>query len=773
VTPFTFNVVPKHTIHMEKLTIDIALRRWSEFIHTSDYRVMRDLVSSAFNEQDGERFIKAEFIQSQVFRDSVFKYLLKMDRHNATLFDKKGVIINPDLFLNEYFNSPFAAFMVLSAAREMEYEANATDAPEIRKYDPAKISFLTVDDDIIQKLITPFVYKPHLAFQNYFTCCLFVSYENLVKWCTALTRTIKTMEEQIEFLSKSKNLRDKHISRFLRYNLSSLDRRGNLQAGVFLSHHAAERPNEYESDPTSEEFRAAQEDCCSWLARKLRPLLTEEILEHQSTTPIDSAIGNLLYKQGADLHERVRNMVLLGYIGDKFKKKSEVMYFVERVNKLFQDNGRSPYAFFRTAGRRVMHYKKPEWIYSPTDSVFNAQNNAYTKGVQFRARLVYAEGQYFKALFKRPADILKNIFFKLTKTNSTDASYNHRKVRRIGELTWRYDMFDDRVDDLSKSGCLTATDAVGWDRTIAFSNMKSGYIFLRKIVPDLPECEYFELIERADTIIPDRLSGDIKAFAYHSADSVIASGEAWVTAKNNAVHTIMYYIALHICTGLSWDDIYNKFQTGEWILCVHGDDLLRWFGTDKSLYYKIDEWFKVHTGVHNEYELVPVFLKKYVDPDLCDATDFGGAIRNILGEYPKNFSAVTAMGVLSRLASSHSKMSHEYLDSLLNIVLRIIGEERYITMTYEQGLSDAQLRLQRIAPLLSARATQFRQELESFYYSNYESLPDTLATLYGQEKVDYVNSEYAKNLHGKTIEQLTDMVCELQQQIFDNAKYRV
>jgi len=62
--------------------------------------------------------------------------------------------------------------------------------------------------------------------------------------------------------------------------------------------------------------------------------------------------------------------------------------------------------------------------------------------------------------------------------------------------------------------------------------------------------------------------------------------------------------------------------------------------------------------------------------------------------------------------------------------------------------------------------------LESFYYSNYESLPDMLATLYGQEKVDYVNSEYAKNLHGKTIEQLTDMVCELQQEIFDNAKYR-
>lgn len=750
------------------LSIEEATLAWKRFIKTREYADGVRLLQQAIKELEGEKYIDPSFVLGPIWRDYVFDTLLGISPFDERFFTRDKTISDAAGFLKAYLRTPLAAFLVLTMARPMKLFVHVT-ATNIRHYSAQELYDIHIPAYLKEKLVTPYKYAPQRAFENWFTCQLFLRPEALFSWDTILLNLDYKLKSAAEDAKKRERY-DEYC--YYTAMADSFSLRGHTQGQPKASHNCIERPNQYSKDPINDDTKRQIHEAATYLGRLYRGRLQyhKEILEHQSTTPIDSAIGNWLYEPNSDTKTRVESMVMLGLLGDKYHKPDQVKYIRQRFKETAVRAGYDDFSITRTSGQRVMlKGGKPEWVNDATEPFTSCPFDTYTVGVIFRLRLIWAESQWIKSLFKRPADILKNLSFKLSDWASTDAALVEKKLTLIGQRCYREGLFA-YIEKEGDYACLCATDAHGWDRTISFSVMETAYTLLREAVPDLDANNYQDLLAECDTIIPERLQIRTNVQAFRTGKKIVASGESYVTAKNNAVHSSLYFAALRWASGLTFEQIRHKLESHEWILCIHGDDLCRYLGPNKDLYFKVDE-FLTKCGIDIGYEKVPVFLKRFVSPFGELTADWGSGIKNFVGEYPKAFQVVTEVGALARLKRSIAVHERHMWQPVYDAYCDICGIPRVVPGAIEAQEMKASERLQKVALKLGERATMFRHDLETLFYTNYEQMPNQiLDTIYGGLKIDYVKSEFAQMYTSWSLEQLVDAICTKQQQIF--SKYR-
>lgn len=746
------------------LTIDAARTIWSNYTRTPDYKRAAQLYYGAITRHSDGASVIEQNAFSRAMKDSAFDsfFPLKMRDTNA-LFAKLEERVPLDDFLRALEKAPYTAYLVLTSAKPITVSTDDLQSVQnnVRQFDSDYLRRVNLPNAYTQKQINPYRVKLSDILNDIANVGFFCN----PKLLTELTDTLLAFEKVVHGAETDQRLAA-DVRDLAHITATSFDKRQRLFGTPRLFSVTWQSPHLYRrqrlDDDTTASLMRAVHGLSRWVKANV-PKYTK-----QSTVPLVSAIGSILYDPGTSPENYVRDRVLLGWYGYKYNRLEDLMFLAERVGKCFSRRGFDNPFFYRPSGIRAMHARKKWPIIGVDTDVTNITVMGWTLALQARLRLIFPENQVIKLAFKFAADTLKDALLKHFGPTWVDLVQTDNALRAISENYYKSKLWQDGL-------CLCATDASGFDSSESKPLQDIMYEFMRITWPELPCSDAYQILHAMQLLIPNCMASNAFSYAYDLDGQMTASGEVFVTAKNNLLHALMYIAAL---SDYYHEDPYkiccDLHKGKRFILKLMGDDNARWLGDDPKVYAFVDKFIE-KCGIVNAYEQGTMFLKRMYLPSLRAFTvDYGSLAKNLSGEYARQLNVVVGLGATARAMRGDS-VTLPWTDAfrrILNVYLR--SSELPVINSWDKKSLENQMRhyeqllVAHMTPAM-LQSTDMRHILESMFYSNGEQWPtEQMEGIYGMYLVNITEKAAEFKLLNASREQLADLICDRQEEVLDH-----
>jgi hypothetical protein len=742
------------------LSLDEARATWSSYTHTDDYkRAARLYMASARHFDDGAITIEPSAFARAVKDSSFDSFFPLAMRDTKRLFSSRDGAIDYDTFLQALHKSPYLAYVALSSGKEIVVSAEDLSSVQqaVRPFESDYLRRVNLPDAYTQKQLNPYRVKLSDILNDICNIGFFCNSQLLFELADALVELEHTLDVCTK-ASKERDIRDLAI-----ISLASIQKRQRLFGTPRLFSVTWQSPHLYRKEHLDKDIEDALLNACKGLSKWVK--LNVPKYTKQSTVPLVSAIGSVLYDNGASPEDYVRDRVLLGTYGYKYNSRADLDYLNEQVGKVFREFGYDNPFLLRPSGIRAMHARKKWPIIQADTPITNIRIVAWTLALQARLRLIFPENQAIKLAFKFAADTLKNALLHGFGPCNVDLQHTDNALRRIAENYYSSDLY-------KEGECLCATDASGFDSSESKPLQNIMYEFMRMTWPELKCSDAYEILNEMELLVPNTMRSDTFSYAYKLDGQMTASGEVFVTAKNNLLHALMYIGALSVYYSMDPYAVCMELDKGQrWILKLMGDDNCRWLGPDRAVYEFVDK-FIARCGIVNAYESGTMFLKRMWLPSKKAFTvDFGSLAKNLSGEYPRITNTVVGLGACARLLRGDD-IELPWTDAFRR-VLNVYAKGAQIDQfnDYRRSVVTQTMRkferllLNHLTPAM-LESTDLRHLLETMFYSLGEQWPsEEMESIYGHFLVDITQLAAQHRILHLSRDELAVLICQRERQI--------